>query len=71
MKKVLKEKVPLKEAIEQLGLKLTTARFIIKKYQKNGKFPRRKLKKTKKTDNSTSSKMILGKDVIENVQNLE
>ncbi len=67
VKKVLKEKVPLKEAIEQLGLELTTACFIIKKYQKNGTFPRRKLKRTKRIYNSSTSKVGLGKDAIENL----
>jgi hypothetical protein len=47
VKKVLKDNVSLKEAIEQLGIKLTTARFIINNYQKNGTFPRRKLKRGK------------------------
>ena len=45
VKMVLKGRVPLSDAIEQLGLKMTTARFIINKYRETGTFPRRKFKK--------------------------
>ncbi len=69
VKKVLKEKVPLKEAIEQLGLKLTTAHFIINKYQKNGTFPRRKLKRGKRKDSSAVKETIKDEVSIENVPN--
>ena len=54
VKKVLKEKVLLKDAIELLGIKLTTARFIINKYKKNGTFPRRKLKRSKRKNDSVN-----------------
>ena len=71
VKKVLKEKVPLKDAIEILGIKLTTARFIINKYQKNGTFPRRKLKRGKRKISSAVNRMINNQDVIENTENKE
>lgn len=45
VKMVLKSRVPISEAIEHLGLKMTTARFIINKYRETGTFPRRKFKK--------------------------
>jgi transposase len=45
VKLVLKKGVPIAEAIEELGLKITTARFIINKYKETGTFPRRKFKK--------------------------
>jgi transposase len=45
VKLVLKRGVPISEAIEELGLKITTARFIINKYKETGTFPRRKFKK--------------------------
>ncbi len=45
VKLVLKKGVPIGEAIEELGLKITTARFIINKYKETGTFPRRKFKK--------------------------
>ncbi len=51
VKIVLKDKVPFQEAIEQLGVKATTARFIINNYKKNGTFPHRKLKREKKDVN--------------------
>ena len=54
VKKVLKEKVLFKDAIELLGIKLTTARFIINKYKKNGTFPRRKLKRSKRKNDSVN-----------------
>jgi hypothetical protein len=54
VKKVLKEKVLLKDAIELLGIKLTTARFIINKYKNNGTFPRRKLKRSKRKNDSVN-----------------
>jgi transposase len=45
VKLVLKKGVPIGEAVEELGLKITTARFIINKYKETGTFPRRKFKK--------------------------
>ena len=71
VKKVLKENVPLREAIEHLGLKITTARFIINKYKKNGTFPRRKLKRTKRRDNLSVRKINIDENAIENAQNKE
>lgn len=71
MKKVLKENIPLRDAIEHLGLKLTTARFIINKYKKNGTFPRRKLKRTKRRDNLSVTNKTMDEDAIENAQNKE
>jgi transposase len=42
---VLKKGVLLTEATQQLGIKTTTARFILNKYKETGAFPRRKFKK--------------------------
>ena len=71
VKKVIKENIPLREAIEHLGLKLTTARFIINKYKKNGTFPRRKLKRAKRRDNLSVRKINMHEDPIENSENKE
>ena len=71
VKKVLKEKVPLKDVIELLGIKLTTARFIINKYQKNGTFPRRKLKRSKRKNSFAVNTMINNQHVIKNIENKE
>lgn len=43
---VLKKGVPLIDAIKELGIKATTARFIIKNYRKTAGFPRKKFKIT-------------------------
>jgi hypothetical protein len=64
VKKVLRENIPLGDAIEHLGLKLTTARFIINKYKKNGTFPRRKLKRTKRRDNLSAKEKNIDEDAI-------
>lgn len=45
VKLVLKKGMSIGQAIEELGLKITTARFIINKYKETGTFPRRKFKK--------------------------
>lgn len=45
VKLVLKRRMPLLEAIEILGIKVTTARFIISKYKETGTFPHRKFKR--------------------------
>jgi len=45
VKMVLNKGVPLADVIGQLNIKVTTARFIIKKYKETGTFPRRKFKK--------------------------
>jgi hypothetical protein len=71
VKKVLKENVLLKDAIELLGIKLTTARFIINTYKKNGTFPRRKLKRSKRKNVSVVNKMINNPYVIENSEDKE
>ena len=58
VKLVLKKGVPIGEAIEELGLKITTARFIINKYKETGTFPRRKFKKRpNKPKNPSQCKM--------------
>jgi hypothetical protein len=71
VKKVLKEKVLLKDAIELLGIKLTTARFIINKYRKNGTFPRRKLKRSKRKNGSAVNKIVNIPDAVENSEDKE
>lgn len=46
VKEVLKRGKPLNEIIQNLNIKITTARFILNKYKESGGFPRRKFKKT-------------------------
>ena len=48
MRMVLKKNISLKEAVQKLGIKITTARFIIKIFRKEGDFPRRKYKRAVK-----------------------
>lgn len=55
---VLKKKIPLKEAVEKLGIIATTARFIIKKFQKDGSFPRRKYRRSTKKNYRTPKEKI-------------
>jgi len=45
VKMVLKKGIPLTDVIDQLNIKITTARFILNKYKETGTFPRRKFKK--------------------------
>lgn len=52
VKLVLKKGIPLGEAVNQLSLKITTARFIINKYKETGTFPRRKFRKCGKIKKS-------------------
>jgi hypothetical protein len=61
---VLKQKVPLKVAVEKLGIKITTARFIIGKFRKNGTFPRRKYKRTVKKNTQDQQERINIKEVV-------
>jgi transposase len=55
VKLVLKKGVPISQAIEEIGLKITTARFIINKYKETGTFPRRKFKKRVSGKNHTQT----------------
>lgn len=71
VKKVLKENVLLKDAIELLGIKLTTARFIINMYRKNRTFPRRKSKCGKRKNSSVVKNPKNISDVNEDIENQE
>ena len=59
---VLRKNIPLKEAVEKLGIKIPTARFIINKYRKNGSFPRRKYKQPARKNYPAPSQKIDIKD---------
>lgn len=48
VKEVLKKGKNLTDVIKTLGIKITTARFIINKYKESGSYPCRKFKKNKK-----------------------
>ena len=58
VKMVLKEGIPLFDAVEKLGIKVTTARFIINRFRKNGSFPRRKYKRSQQKNNQDLSQDI-------------
>jgi hypothetical protein len=57
---VFRKSVPFDTAIDELGLKKTTALNIIKKYKETGSIPMRKYKRTQKIK---KEKLIIKKEV--------